>query len=383
MVNKFETGAKEWLEGKAKTITFIVTEDCQLRCKYCYVVGKNSYNKMSFELAQKAIEYILNNKDIFSESAVIWDFIGGEPFLEIDLIDQICDFIKLRTYELNHPWFENYRFNITSNGLLYDDPRVQRYLIKNYYHVNVSITLDGTKTKHDMQRIYSNGKGSYDNVLKNINRWVLQFPEVSTKSTISNEDLAFIKESVLHLWSLGIKNVHINVVFENVWHDGDDLIFESQLKELADEIIGRKLYHDFYCSLFQRNIGGPVDRKEMDKNWCGAGKMLAIDHEGNFFPCIRFADYSLTNKKSVKIGNCFDGINLNRLRPFLSLTLTTQSSEECINCEVAGGCAWCQGGNYDLAETETIFQRATYICKMHKARVRANSYFWAMLDKKC
>lgn len=29
-----------WLEGAAKTITFIVTKDCQLACKYCYLVGK-------------------------------------------------------------------------------------------------------------------------------------------------------------------------------------------------------------------------------------------------------------------------------------------------------------------------------------------------------
>jgi hypothetical protein len=47
-----------------------------------------------------------------------------------------------------------------------------------------------------------------------------------------------------------------------------------------------------------------------------------------------------------------------------------------MSCEVNGGCAWCQGANYDFAETDTISQRATFICKMHKARVRANQYYW-------
>jgi len=62
------------------------------------------------------------------------------------------------------------------------------------------------------------------------------------------------------------------------------------------------------------------------------------------------------------------------------LDLVTQSPRECIDCKVATGCAWCQGANYDFAETDTIYQRATYLCKMHKARVRANNYYWHRLN---
>lgn len=90
----------------------------------------------------------------------------------------------------------------------------------------------------------------------------------------------------------------------------------------------------------------------------------------------------MSNKKPRPIGNCFDGINMNKLRPFLALSRTAQSTEECINCEVASGCAWCSGLNFDEADTDTIYQRATYICKMHKARVRANNYFWNKLKEK-
>ena len=48
-----------WQSGRAKTITFIVTEACQLRCGYCYIVGKNETNRMSFTVAKAAIDYIL------------------------------------------------------------------------------------------------------------------------------------------------------------------------------------------------------------------------------------------------------------------------------------------------------------------------------------
>ena len=77
-----------------------------------------------------------------------------------------------------------------------------------------------------------------------------------------------------------------------------------------------------------------------------------------------------------------DGIDQNKLRPFLTLDRVTQSKEECLNCEVASGCAWCQGENYDAALTNTIYQRSTAICKMHKARVRANNYYWNKLFRK-
>ena len=110
--------------------------------------------------------------------------------------------------------------------------------------------------------------------------------------------------------------------------------------------------------------------------------MLAIDAAGNFYPCTRFAGYSLRDKAPIIIGNIRDGINKNLLRPFLSLDRLTQSPQKCKECEVASGCAWCQGENYDAADTPTIYQRSTAICMMHKAHVRANNYYWNKLYRK-
>lgn len=176
--------------------------------------------------------------------------------------------------------------------------------------------------------------------------------------------------------------MNINVVFENVWKDGDDKLFEKQLIELADEIIDRNLYTEYACSFFSEEIGKPVDYTVENNNWCGTGKMMSIDASGNIYPCTRFAAYSLREKKPIIIGNVNDGIDRNKLRPFLSLDRVTQSPQKCLDCEVASGCAWCQGENYDAADTDTIYQRSTAICKMHKARVRANNYYWNKLFRK-
>ena len=339
---------------------------------------------MSWEVAKIAIDYIIDHETDFREESVIWDFIGGEPFLEIELIDKICDYIKLELFRRNHHWFNSYRFSFSTNGINYDSEKVQSFIAKNKEHLSIGITIDGTQRKHDLNRVWkgSEERGSYKDVVKNIPSWLAQFPGGATKVTISSADIPYIKESVLHLYSLGIHEVNINVVFEDVWNDGDDKLFENQLIDLADAIIEGEYYKEYACSFFSESIGKPLDAEIDNQNWCGAGMMLSIDAAGNFYPCTRFAAYSLREKKPIIIGNIHDGIDNNKLRPFLTLDRTTQSPQKCMDCEVASGCAWCQGENYDAADTDTIYQRSTAICKMHKARVRANNYYWNKLFRK-
>lgn len=156
-------------------------------CKYCYLVGKNDKERMSWQIAKSAIDYILDNEDKFKEDSVIWDFIGGEPFLEIKLIDKICDYIKINMYKRNHHWFKSYRFNFSTNGINYDSKEVQDFIRKNYSHLSIGITIDGTQRKHDLNRIWKGvgeEKGSYTDVVKNIPLWIEQFPNAATKVTI-------------------------------------------------------------------------------------------------------------------------------------------------------------------------------------------------------
>ena len=373
---------KTWKEGNAKNITFCVTEDCNLACRYCYMTGKNKKKKMNFDIAKKAVDYLLDTFDGQTMDAVVWEFIGGEPFLEIDLIDMISDYLKQQMFLRDHPWFNAYRFSFSSNGLLYNTPKVQRYIEKNKGHISVGMSIDGNKIKHDAQRVKPDGSGSYDDVIKNVPLWSRQFPGHGTKATFAHDDIPYLKDSVISLWKdLDIKMVMANVVFEDVWHEGDDIIFESQLKELADYIIEEEMWRDYSVRFFDPHIGFPLSDRALKQNFCGSGKMLAIDCEGRLYPCVRFYDFSLNNRKGYVLGDIYTGINPDRVRPFEALSLETQSSDECMTCKVASGCAWCTGCNYDMADTDTIYQRAIFLCKMHKANVRANEYFWDKFAK--
>jgi uncharacterized protein len=364
-------------------IELLLNEDCNLRCTYCYITGKNNKRKMTFETAKQAVDFVLADTYISKAETVIWQLGGGEALMEIDIIDTISDYIKYAMYINNHPWFDSYMFNIGSNGLLFNTPKVQRYIQKNMYHVYIAITIDGTREKHDTSRVFADGSGSYDKVVKNIDLWQKQFPFWKvTKSTYSHADLPYLKDSIINLWNLGITYVMANVVFEDVWEEGDDIIFENQLKELADYALEHELWREKTVRFFAPEIGFPYNDDELESSFCGSGKhMLIIDCEGKIYPCNRFADMSLNNKESLCVGDIYHGLNHDKMRSVLSFSVNTVSNQNCINCEVGMGCAYCAGFNYDAADTPTVFQRATYVCKMHKANIRACEYYWEKFKK--
>lgn len=374
-------GIETWGRERALTVTFIVTEDCNLRCKYCYIVHKRSDSKMKFDTAKQAVDYLLTSLEKKKSEPIIVEFIGGEPLIEVELIDKVCDYFKLRAYELGHDWYWNYRFSITTNGVNYGDESVQKYINKNKNKVSITMTVDGTKEKHDMQRVFPNGDGSYNIISKNFDLYLSQFVG-ATKVTFASPDLHLLKNSIIHLWENGFTDISANVIYEDGWSDGDDLIYESQLKELADYILDNDLYDKFKCSLFDDTLGSFQIESDLATTFCGAGKMLAIGTDGTMYPCNRYAPYSLNKKEAVKFGDVENGIEMERVRPFMLTTFTYQSDHECLNCEVAQGCGLCQGLCYDESEIGTNFYRTKYICKMHKARVRANDYYFSKLYNK-
>jgi radical SAM peptide maturase (CXXX-repeat target family)/CXXX repeat peptide maturase len=361
-------------------LTFVVTQACNLACKYCYMVAKNNKQVMSLPVAKKAVDFFLSSSESpLDGETLILDFIGNEPFLEIELIDQIVDYFKIRAYQLDSKWFSNYIISFSSNGLLYSNDKVQRFLDKNKGHVSVGISIDGDKPKHDLQRVYPDGKGSYDDVIDNVRLLLQQNPNAVTKVTIGHEDLPLIKDSLIHLQSLGYKEIAANVVFEDVWRQGDDQIFEDQLIKLADYIIDNNIWDKCLITLFSDQIGYKLDHEQLEKSVCGTGRMFAVDAGGDIYSCVRFMSYSLNGKEARSIGNIETGINMDHYRAFRTIIPKYVLPQVCLDCNVNSECMYCTGQNYDVAEVDTLYRRSTAICDMHKARVRANRYYWARL----
>lgn len=368
-----------------KTVTFQVTDDCNLACKYCYQINKGK-RRMSLETAKKFVDMLLdatpeNNSYINPENSpfLVIEFIGGEPFLGIGLIDQIMDYFVSQAFERMHPWATRYCVSICSNGVLYFEEAVQRFLNKHRNHMSLSVTIDGNKELHDSCRVFPDGSPSYDIAVAAAKDWMDRGGYMGSKITIAPGNITYLYEALTHMVELGYTEINANCVYEKGWTLAHAQELYRQMKRFADYLLENDL-DDIYCSLFEENFFKPKLEGD-DQNWCGGtGAMLSCDPDGYLYPCIRYMESSLgKDQKPVRIGHVDTGLvtteeEKETVRCLNCITRRTQSTDECYYCPVAEGCSWCSAYNYQ--EFGTADRRATYICEMHKARSLANVYFW-------
>ncbi len=86
----------------------------------------------------------------------------------------------------------------------------------------------------------------------------------------------------------------------------------------------------------------------------------------------------MSGKPSLTTGSIFEGYNHTQ-DIFDQLSIEIVNDEECHECPVASGCFSCTGCNYEYSESNSIFNRTKFHCKMQKAQVRAKEYFWDRL----
>lgn len=377
-------------QTRVRAVTFQVTADCNLACTYCYQINKQK-KRMSFDTAKRFIDLLLEpsndkNKYLNSENSlgITMEFIGGEPFLEIDLIDKITDYFISQMILKGHPWATRHMINICSNGVLYFDPRVQAYLKKHQNNIAFSISIDGNKELHDSCRIFPGGLGSYDTAIKAVKHYRENFVgRMGSKMTLAPENITHTFDAVKSLIENGYTSIHLNCVYEEGWRDEHATILYYQLKDISDYMRENKLIDKVYVSLLVSSWF-KQSRQIMDTNWCGGdGNMISVDPDGDIFPCIRFMESSLgTSIEPIKIGNVHTGISTTeeekkREDSVTVITRRSQSNDICYDCPVGEGCAWCTGLNYQLFGTPD--KRTTFNCVMHIATSLANVYHWNSL----
>lgn len=355
-----------------RTGTFVVTERCNFACRYCYV--HQEPRQMSLEVAKAGIDMLLADPDPERYEGICIDLIGGEPLLQAAMIEAMLDYAHAQMQACGHYYLTRHIVNINTNGTLYGAAETQR-LIATHRCVRIGMTIDGDQAMHDQNRVYHDGRGTWADVMRNAELWKKQMGplmkgELSTKVTINHDNLALFRRGIVYLMTeVGLPTVHANVVFEDVWQDGDDDLFEHELMHLGAELraAGVELKR---CSLFTAGIGRPIPQGDSKQNWCGCGRyMISIDPDGHLYPCNHFVPSGLGKRKAEPIGHVLTRVDPMKLAPYLAMNRETKSPPECLSCDVATGCAWCAG--FDFDEYGTLDKRATYICRMHKARVRA------------
>ena len=145
-----EEELKGMFNRKVKSITLALTEQCNLRCKYCGYMPKyldHDYHlkEMPKDVAFKAIDFLMKNSQ---ESDVCnIGFYGGEPLLRLNLIKECIAYVKER-YPFRQP-----TYNITTNATLLDD-KVAAFLVENDIKITISLMVQRrSKTNIELMEV--------------------------------------------------------------------------------------------------------------------------------------------------------------------------------------------------------------------------------------
>ncbi len=329
--------------------TLEVTQECNLRCKYCIYNESYEYfrpftsHKMTWETAKQAIDYVYSLVEHRKEKKFDVGFYGGEPLLNVPVIRKAVEYSKTKFKE----W--DLTFSMTSN-LTALDIKTAKYLIANGFHLNVS--LDGNKENHDAKRVFVNGKGTHDTVLKNLKsiKGIDEeyFQKKVTFTGVYSFDLPLIevrhffdKNEIVKGQSVRINNVNKLKTDYYEKYPWDIKQKESEFQQL-DEDIFKKLSHNeeltplethFNITSFLEVESHILRTFTTAAQTCLYDSRIFIDATGNLHICERI-------NNNFAIGNIEKGLNFTKMAALLK-SFTDLIKRECRNCEVRFLCTRC------------------------------------------
>lgn len=383
-----------------KKIQLLTNLDCNLRCKYCYenkssVVNNIKDIKLIVLNYYKTIIKDEENLQEQNEKNVIIDFIGGESLLHPEFLEKCFDAIIKTHYDSfklkNIPLI----FSICTNGTLLNPENTTptavktRELIQKYKkYIYLGFSIDGTKEIHDANRIYIDGKGSYDDVIKGY-EWaktvLCNKHRLSCKGTYNHTTIKNYAEGVINLIQLGFKSFACNCIFEEKWSEEEDsFIIYDQLVKVADYI----LEHDLEFSLEYMQLGlrpeiqlpminllDEINDFQLEKNWCGSCEfMRCLGMDRKVYGCNRFN----TMKEPMEIGELQDDGSVKITNQKLIDEVCNQYkiyNEVCDGCRYRRECSSCAAIAYEIDKNDPgAFIKLKRMCGYTKAIVAGKLY---------
>lgn len=268
-------------ELQPRTLILLVTQTCNLRCRYCYAdAGTYSMEGQAilpWSLAKKAVD-LAHTLGIGSVQ-----FFGGEPLLAFDLIKQIIAYCQEQKY--------TFQFGINTNGTRIDSEIAEFFARHN---VTVTVSIDGPAEVHDLCRHLPNGAGSLEATLAGVKQLQTHNVPVHLQPVYSKRYIphASIKEIGTFLrqfspyFDLGFVTPVGNTVsladiltedeVSVLLHDAVDLVFDS-IKNNAPIIEGN--IYSIISSLFQETL-------QPKQYVCdGLARRLTVFTNGDIYTC--------------------------------------------------------------------------------------------------
>ncbi len=321
-----------------KALCLHVAHTCNLTCDYCFAKQGNFCGEralMSFEVGKRAIDFLIENSGNRHNLEV--DFFGGEPLMNFEVVKQIVAYA--RSIEKEHN--KNFRFTLTTNGMLIDDDVID---FANRECHNVVLSLDGRKEVHDFLRKTASGKGSYDIIVPKFQKMVASRGGKGyyMRGTFTHNNPDFLKD-ILHMLDLGFTELSMEPVVcapEDPYAltEEDMKIVCRQYELLAEEMIKREKAGNgftFYHYMIDLT-GGPCIYKRI--SGCGSGtEYFAVTPWGDLYPCHQFV-----GEERYRMGDIWKGVENKELLGEFKLC-NAYARKECSDCWAklycSGGCA--------------------------------------------
>lgn len=362
------------------TVTFLTTEQCNLRCKYCYEINKKSKH-MTIDVAKKAIDQIVkglvvrkDNQDL-AEQGIIIEFIGGDSLVNPELLDQILDYWVYKVNTCNSKWAKiwrnRWRVSLCSNGTLFSDKKVRDFCEKWRDVMCLSVSIDGCPEIHDMNRVFPDGRGSMPEIMKYWD-WFqnTSLAAKQTKATAAKSTIPYLYDSLVFMHeTLKLDYIHQNFIMEPTGCTEEDYkLLKEQLEKCSDYVFEHR--NEIYWSMMGTEFADHKNSIDECVNRCGSGQMTTIGIDGKIYPCMRWLPVSLgDNRPDMSIGHINKG-GLTRKGKKLaheifegSKNCNNTKDEECKKCEYESACAYCIAGCFtEYGE----FKRYKHICEITK-----------------
>ena len=331
---------------KRKTLSLMLTHDCNLACVYCYERAKSG-KRISLETAKQAI--IKGFSRCSDDEELDISFHGGEPFLAFDMLQDICEWVWSQT------WSAPYICFATTNGTLVHG-NITDWVTRNRKRLYLGLSLDGTRDMHNLNR-----SGSFD--LIDIDFFLANWPDQPLKMTVSDMSLPFLAEGIAFLHHKGFR-INANFAFGMDWSDEGKIDgLTRQLTSLIQFYLDNPQYEP--CEFLAMHIEAINTQSTSMAKWCGTGtEMVAVDVDGKEYPCQMFLP--MVNGKDILEGRPVDWCDASSL-----------SDDGCRECIISPICPTCYGMN--LMERHDPRLRDQYLCALTKVRAVACSYFQAQL----
>ncbi len=350
-------------QGVVKAICLHVAHDCNLACKYCFA-GKGEYDGpkglMSFETGKRALDFLIEQSGTRRNLEV--DFFGGEPLLNWEVCKKLVAYG--REQEKRHN--KNFRFTLTTNGLLINDDVID---FCNKEMANVVLSLDGRKITNDAMRVSANGTGSYDLIVDKFKKLASSRNQKDyyMRGTYTHNNLDFASD-IIHMADLGFKELSIEPVVSDPGEPyalkNEDLpVLKEQYQILADEMLRRYRKGDgftFYHYMIDLNAGPCIVKRV---SGCGVGtEYLAVTPSGELYPCHQFV-----GDEKFLLGDIWKGItNKEVIEQFEGCNV--YSHKECKDCFAklycSGGCA--ANAYHTTGSVNGIYE---FGCELHRKRI--------------